>query len=80
MKAVAESAASGTIVVTVAPNTPTPVVDGPFAISSKNPGRELMPAWFSYSGRGIVTGAGQSLCARSVDPAPATHGFCGRRE
>jgi hypothetical protein len=83
------SAASGTIVVTLAPNTPTPIVDGPFAITAINPGRELMvkigacssaAAWFSYSGGGIVIGGGQSLCARSVDPAPATHGFSGRRE
>ena len=83
------SASTGTIVVTLAPNVPTPIVDGPFAISSINPGRELMvkigtctdaTAWFSYSGGGIVVGAGQSLCARNVDSAPATHGFSGRRE
>jgi hypothetical protein len=83
------SATTGTIVVTLAPNMPTAIVDGPFAISSINPGRELMvkigacssaAAWFSYSGGGIVIGAGQSLCVRSVDSAPATHGFSGRRE
>jgi hypothetical protein len=84
------SASTGTIVVTLAPNTPTPIVDGPFAITSINPGRELVfaigacnaasLAWFSYSGGGIVVGDGQSLCARSVDSAPATHGFSGRRE
>jgi hypothetical protein len=76
--------------VTLAPNTPTPIGDAPFAIASIQPGRELMfaigacnaasLAWFSYSGGGIVVGAGQSLCARSVDASPATHGFSGRRE
>jgi hypothetical protein len=83
------SASTGTIVVTLAPNTPTSIVDGPFAITAINPGRELIvkigacsstAAWFSYSGGGIVIGAGQSLCARNVDSSPITHGFSGRRE
>jgi hypothetical protein len=62
----------GTIVVTLAPDAPTAVVDGPFAVSAINPGRALALAlgsngacggelaWFEYSGGGGAVGAGFS--------------------
>jgi hypothetical protein len=81
----------GTIVVTLAPNAPTKIVDGPFAVSSINPGSRLVLAmgsttcsgqlvWFEYSGGGVAVGAGQTLCARSSAHEPTTHGFSGHSE
>jgi hypothetical protein len=80
----------GTIVITLAPSTPTKIVDGPFVVSSINPGRALVLAigaacsgdlaWFDYSGGGVTVGAGQTLCAKSVAREPVTHGFSGRTE
>ncbi len=82
----------GTIVMTLAPDAPTAIVDGPFAVSAINPGRALVLAvgsngacsgelaWFEYSGGGVAVGAGQTLCARSAAHEPVTHGFSGRGE
>jgi len=76
----------GTVVATLAPNTPTPIVTGPMLISAINPGGSLTLAvgasctgelvWFDYSGGGVAVGAGQVLCARS-EGRQRTHGFSG---
>jgi hypothetical protein len=78
-----------TAVVRLPPNAIVPVVSGPFAISSINPGRSLslsiganacagVVAWFEYSGGGVAIGPGQTLCARNDAGQPMTHGFTGR--
>lgn len=77
-----------THVVTLAPNTPTPIMRGPFEITTINPGGDLVlgiakdetctdAAYFAYSGGGAAVGEGEVLCARSSRSAPATHGFSG---
>ncbi|HEY3808229.1 MAG TPA: hypothetical protein VGL61_36870 [Kofleriaceae bacterium] len=87
----APSHGPGTIVVTLAPTTPTKIVEGPFAVSSINPGSRLALAmgsngcsgelaWFEYSGGGVAVGAGQTLCARSAAREPVTQGFSGHGE
>lgn len=68
----------------------TPVVVGPFAITSINPGVNLELAlaadaacadvgtgWFEYSGGGVRLGDGQTLCARSSADSVTNHGFSG---
>jgi hypothetical protein len=77
-----------THVVALAPNTPTPVMRGPFEIITINPGGNLVlgiakdetcadVVWFSYSGGGAAVGEGEVLCARSSNSDTVTHGFSG---
>jgi hypothetical protein len=77
-----------THVVTLAPGSPTPIVRGPFEVTTINPGGGLElgistsetcdnAAWFAYSGGGSAVGEGEILCARSSRDAPVTHGFSG---
>jgi hypothetical protein len=77
----------GTAVVTLPAHVATAVVDGPFSISTINPGGSLELAvapthdcttaltWFSYSGGGVAVNKGQTLCARSS--STTTNGFSG---
>ena len=87
----APAAASGpaTFVVLLAGGVPTPVLRGPFVITSINPGGSLelglsseesctpVTDWFSYSGGGAAVAAGQILCARSSSADEVRHGFSG---
>jgi hypothetical protein len=88
-----ESCAVGcTLVVSVPPGVATPIVTGPFAITTINPGGDLDLAlstdgacgavgagWFDYSGGGVSVGSDQTLCVRSSAGEPRTHGFSGHR-
>lgn len=78
-----------THVVTLAPGAPTPILRGPFEITTINPGGDLDlgvssseacegVVWFAYSGGGAAVGEGEILCARSGRSAPIVHGFSGR--
>jgi len=83
--AVTLPAGPGTAVVTLAPDSVTPVVTGPMLITAINPGGNLSLAvaasctgelvWFEYSGGGVAVGRGQVLCARTH--SQRTHGFSG---
>jgi hypothetical protein len=77
-----------THVVTLAPGSPTPILRGPFEITTINPAGDLQlgiatstscdgVAWFSYSGGGAAVGDGEVLCARSSASEPVTQGFSG---
>ncbi len=77
-----------THVVTLVPSSPTPIVRGPFEITTINPGGSLElgvstsetcteVVWFSYSGGGAAVADGEVLCARSHASEPVTHGFSG---
>jgi hypothetical protein len=77
-----------THVVTLAPGSPTPVLRGPFEITTINPsgGLELGIAtseacegvvWFGYSGGGAAVAEGEILCARSSRTEPVVQGFSG---
>lgn len=77
-----------THVVTLAPGSPTPILRGPFEITTINPGADLVLAisktescdrvtWFSYSGGGAAVADGEVLCARSSASEPLTQGFSG---
>jgi hypothetical protein len=79
-----------TAVATLAPNVPTPVLDGPFLVTTVNPGSNMdmaiapshrcddpKLAWFGYSGGGVAVGKGQTLCVRSGASEPRTNGFSG---
>jgi hypothetical protein len=77
-----------THVVTLAPGSPTPIMRGPFEITTINPAGDLelglaaSPScdgvvWFQYSGGGAAVGDGQVLCARSSAGEPVTQGFSG---
>lgn len=81
-----------TFVIGFAPGATSPVVVGPFAVTSINPGgsldlamsghpdcRDLGSGWFEYSGGGLRVGEGQTLCARSTAHASLRHGFSGYR-
>ena len=78
-----------THVVTLAPGSPTPIVRGPFEITTINPAGDLElgisksescegVVWFAYSGGGAAVGEGEVLCARSHRSAHVTQGFSGR--
>jgi hypothetical protein len=78
-----------THVVTLAPGAPTPIVRGPFEITTINPAGDLELAiasgeacegvvWFAYSGGGAAVGEGEILCARSRRSEPVVQGFSGR--
>jgi hypothetical protein len=77
-----------THVVTLAPGSPTPIVRGPFEITTINPAGDLQlgvaksescedVVWFSYSGGGAAVGDGEVLCARSSASESVTQGFSG---
>ncbi len=77
-----------THVVTLEPFSPTPIVRGPFEITTINPAGALDlgisrsascegVVWFSYSGGGAAVGDGEILCARSNRSSPITQGFSG---
>jgi len=77
-----------THVVTLGPGVPTPIVRGPFEITTINPAGDLElgiasgeacegVVWFAYSGGGAAVGEGQILCARSRRAAPVVQGFSG---
>jgi hypothetical protein len=77
-----------THVVELAPGSPTPIVRGPFEITTINPAGDLElgiakdescagVAWFSYSGGGAAVADGEILCARSGRRATVTQGFSG---
>jgi hypothetical protein len=77
-----------THVVTLAWTKATPIMRGPFEITTINPGGNLelgisaSPScdgvvWFRYSGGGAAVGDGEVLCARSYSPDPITQGFSG---
>jgi hypothetical protein len=81
-------AGPATAVVVLAPGVPTPVLDGPFLVTTINPGSSMDLAvakshacdgavWFAYSGGGVAVGKGQTLCARSAADGPRTNGFSG---
>ena len=77
-----------THVVTLAPDVPTPIVRGPFEITTINPAGDLElgiasgeacegVVWFAYSGGGAAVGEGEILCARSRRSSPVVQGFSG---
>jgi len=81
-----------TVVIAISPGVATPVVAGPFVVTSINPGGDLELAisadtrcadvgtgWFEYSGGGAKVGSNQMLCARSKAAAVRNHGFSGHR-
>lgn len=81
---------AATAVVVLHPHVPTPVLDGPFLVTTINPGSSMDLAlapnhhcddpkivWFGYSGGGVAAGTGQTLCARSDAGVPRTNGFSG---
>lgn len=81
-------AGPATHVVTLAPGSPTPIVRGPFEITTINPAGDLElgisrseacdgVVWFAYSGGGAAVAEGEILCARSGRSAPVTQGFSG---
>ena len=81
-------AGPATHVVTLAPGSPTPIMRGPFEITTINPAGDLElgiatstscdgVVWFSYSGGGAAVGDGEVLCARSSAGEPVTQGFSG---
>ena len=74
---------------TLAPGSPTPILRGPFEITTINPAGDLQlgiatsascdgVVWFHYSGGGAAVGDGEVLCARSSADEPVTQGFSGR--
>ena len=84
----AAKAGPATHVVTLAPGSPTPIMRGPFEITTINPAGDLQlgiststscdgVVWFSYSGGGAAVGDGEVLCARSSANEPVTQGFSG---
>jgi hypothetical protein len=88
----ARCAGGCTLVVAIAPSVTTPIVVGPFAVTSINPGGDLELAvaadpacadvgagWFEYSGGGVRVGDGQILCARSSAGSVTNQGFSGSR-
>lgn len=80
-----------THVVELAPGSPTPIMRGPFVITTINPGGGLDlgmakdpenescagVVWFEYSGGGAAVGEGEIMCARSNRSGTITHGFSG---
>jgi hypothetical protein len=81
-------AGPATHVVTLAPGSPTPIVRGPFEITTIKPAGDLElgisrsaacdgVVWFAYSGGGAAVAEGEILCARSGRSAPVTQGFSG---
>ena len=77
-----------THVVTLAPGSPTPILRGPFEITTINPAGDLElgisrseacdgVVWFAYSGGGAAVAEGEILCARSSRSVPVTQGFSG---
>lgn len=81
-------AGPATAVVVLQPGVATPVLDGPFLVTTINPGSSMELAvarshacdgavWFAYSGGGVAVGKGQTLCARSGADGPRTNGFSG---
>jgi hypothetical protein len=87
----APDAVSGpaTFVVTLEQEVATPVLRGPFMVTSINPGTQLelglvagesceqVQAWFDYSGGGVGVAAGQVLCVRSSHYGAENHGVSG---
>ena len=82
-----------TAVATLAPSVPTPVLDGPFLVTTVNPGSNMAMAiasshrcddpklaWFGYGGGGVAVGKDQTLCVRSGASEPRTNGFSGHDE
>jgi hypothetical protein len=78
-----------THVVTLEPGAPTPIVRGPFEITTINPAGDLElgiasgeacegVVWFAYSGGGAAVGEGEILCARSGRSERVVQGFSGR--
>ena len=77
-----------THVVELAPGSATPIVRGPFEITTINPAGDLElgiakdetcagVVWFEYSGGGAAVGEGEILCARSGRDGKITQGFSG---
>jgi hypothetical protein len=77
-----------THVVELAPGSATPIVRGPFEITTINPAGDLElgiakdetcagVVWFAYSGGGAAVGEGEILCARSGRDTTVTQGFSG---
>ena len=77
-----------THVVDLAPGSPTPIMRGPFEITTINPAGDLELGiakdetcagvmWFAYSGGGAAVGEGEILCARSGRERPVAQGFSG---
>jgi hypothetical protein len=79
-----------TVVVVLQPRVPTPVLDGPFLVTTINPGSSMEMAiapshrcddpalmWFAYSGGGVAVAAAQTLCVRTEADGPRTNGFSG---
>jgi len=77
-----------TVVVALRAHVATPVLDGPFLVTTINPGSSMEMAiatdhhcdasglvWFGYSGGGVAVAAGQTLCVRTS--AARTNGFSG---
>jgi hypothetical protein len=79
-----------TRVVSLTRGVATPILVGPFEITTINPagGLELMLSargcadpsalWFSYSGGGVVVPAGETLCARSWRDGAVSQAFSGK--
>jgi hypothetical protein len=79
-----------TRVVSLTRGVATPILIGPFEITTINPagGLELMLSgrgcgdasalWFSYSGGGVVVPAGETLCARSWRDGAVSQAFSGK--
>jgi len=87
---VVRAAGVGTAVVVLVPGAPTAVLDGPFLVTTINPGSSMELAiapskdcasssllWFTYSGNGVGVGAHETLCVRSAADSPRTNGFSG---
>ncbi|MDQ3334352.1 MAG: hypothetical protein M4D80_04260 [Myxococcota bacterium] len=81
-------AGPATHVVELAPNSPTPIMRGPFEVTTINPAGDLElgiakdescagVAWFVYSGGGAAVSEGEILCARSGRSRTITQGFSG---
>jgi hypothetical protein len=77
-----------TVVITLQAHVATPVLDGPFLITTINPGSSMEMAiatshhcdepalvWFGYSGGGVAVARAQTLCVRT--DAARTNGFSG---
>jgi len=87
---VPRAAGVGTAVVVLRPGQPVAVLEGPFLVTTINPGSSMELAiapskdcaatsllWFSYSGSGVAVGANETLCVRSAADGPRTNGFSG---
>ncbi len=77
-----------TVVVALQPHVATPVLEGPFLVTTINPGSSMEMAvapdhhcdapalaWFAYSGGGVAVSRAQTLCVRT--DVARTNGFSG---